>query len=111
MVVVMWAWLTKVGVAWKNFAVELFQKLETMLFVVVRKYIVAQYCTHSFMLVGMLQVDVPVFGYRDTVRVIDDMAQVHSLQDGHGGWNDDMALVRTFRGTSYFGDHIELVDP
>ena len=27
------------------------------------------------------------------VRIIDDMAEVHRLQDEHGGWVDDMALV------------------
>ena len=27
------------------------------------------------------------------MRVLDDLALVHQLQDGHGGWNDDMALV------------------
>ena len=46
-----------------------------------------------------VQMDVPVFGYRDVVRVIDDMVQVYSLQDGHGGWNDDMALVNYDRNT------------
>ena len=30
----------------------------------------------------------------DVVRIIDDMAEVHMLQDDHGGWVDDMALVR-----------------
>lgn len=45
----------------------------------------------------MLQVDVPVFHYGDVVRVLDDMVQVHSLQTGHGDWNDDMALVNILR--------------
>ena len=40
-----------------------------------------------------IQVDVPIFYYGDVVRVIDDMALVCSLQEGHGGWNDDIALV------------------
>ena len=35
-----------------------------------------------------------MFGYGDIVRVSDDMVKVHSLQPGHGEWNDDMALVR-----------------
>lgn len=35
-----------------------------------------------------------MFHYGDTVRISDDMARVHSLQPGHGEWNDDMALVR-----------------
>ena len=33
------------------------------------------------------------FKVNDVVRVINDISQVHSLQDGHGGWSDDMALV------------------
>ena len=48
----------------------------------------------------MLQVDVPVFHYGDVVRVLDDMVQVHSLQTGHGDWNDDMALVNKFNNSS-----------
>lgn len=28
------------------------------------------------------------------VRVIDDIAAVHNYQEDHGGWNDDMALVK-----------------
>ena len=28
------------------------------------------------------------------VRVINDIAEVHTLQDEHGGWIDDMALVK-----------------
>ena len=27
------------------------------------------------------------------VRVLDDIATVHSFQENHGGWVDDMALV------------------
>ena len=34
-----------------------------------------------------------MYGYRDVVRVIDDMAEVNSLQTDHGGWDDDIALV------------------
>jgi hypothetical protein len=37
--------------------------------------------------------DIPVFGYGDVVCISDDMVRVHSLQPGHGEWNDDMALV------------------
>ena len=33
------------------------------------------------------------FSVGDVVRIIDDIAMVHDLQDGHGGWVDDMALV------------------
>lgn len=29
----------------------------------------------------------------DVVRMISDMAEVYRLQQGHGEWNDDMALV------------------
>ena len=29
----------------------------------------------------------------DIVRVIDDLALAHQLQEGHGGWHDDIALV------------------
>ena len=34
------------------------------------------------------------FKVNDVVRVINDISQVHSLQESHGGWSDDMALVR-----------------
>lgn len=37
--------------------------------------------------------DVPRIVIGSVVRVLDDIAKVHELQDGHGGWNDDMALV------------------
>ena len=30
----------------------------------------------------------------DVVRIIDDIAEVHTLQEDHGGWVDDIALVR-----------------
>jgi hypothetical protein len=33
------------------------------------------------------------FSEGDVVKVIDDMSMVHDLQDDHGGWIDDMALV------------------
>lgn len=33
-----------------------------------------------------------LFREGDVVRVLDDLAEVHRLQDGHGGWNDDIAL-------------------
>ena len=29
----------------------------------------------------------------DVIRILDDISMVHNLQDGHGGWVDDMALV------------------
>lgn len=38
------------------------------------------------------------FSVGDVVRIIDDIAMVHDLQEGHGGWVDDMALVRTSIG-------------
>ena len=34
------------------------------------------------------------FKVNDVVRVINDISQVHTLQENHGGWSDDMALVR-----------------
>ena len=43
------------------------------------------------------QVDVPVFEPGDVVRMISDMAEVYRLQQGHGEWNDDMALVSGYR--------------
>jgi E3 ubiquitin-protein ligase mind-bomb len=39
------------------------------------------------------KVDVPMFESGDVVRMISDMAEVYRLQQGHGEWNDDMALV------------------
>ena len=36
---------------------------------------------------------VPQFSSGDVVRILDDIATVHKLQEGHGGWVDDMALV------------------
>lgn len=33
------------------------------------------------------------FNTGDVIRVIDDIAKVHDLQENHGGWVDDMALV------------------
>lgn len=40
-----------------------------------------------------IQVDIPVFEHGEVVRILDDIVKVHSLQPGHGEWNDDMALV------------------
>ena len=37
---------------------------------------------------------VPTFSIGDTVRVISDEAEMRSLQEGHGGWVDDMRSVR-----------------
>ena len=34
-----------------------------------------------------------LFNTGDVIRVIDDIAKVHDLQESHGGWVDDMALV------------------
>ena len=33
------------------------------------------------------------FSVGDVVRVLDDIAKVHNLQENHGGWVDDIALV------------------
>ena len=40
-----------------------------------------------------MQVEGPDILPDDVVRVIDDMAEVHRLQSGSKGWDDDMALV------------------
>ena len=37
--------------------------------------------------------EVEQFHVGDVVRILDDIAKVHNLQDDHGGWVDDMALV------------------
>lgn len=37
---------------------------------------------------------VHLFRVGDVVRVIDDIAEVNKLQEGHGGWHDNIALVR-----------------
>ena len=34
-----------------------------------------------------------MFECGDIVRMISDMAEAYRLQQGHGEWNDDMALV------------------
>ena len=34
-----------------------------------------------------------LFNTGDVIRVIDDIAKVHDLQENHGGWVDNMALV------------------
>ena len=38
-------------------------------------------------------IQVELFNTGDVIRVIDDIAKVHDLQENHGGWVDDMALV------------------
>ena len=40
-----------------------------------------------------IQVEGNSFQCGDAVRVSDDMTLVHQLQDGHGEWADDIALV------------------
>ena len=40
-----------------------------------------------------VQVDIPLFEPGDVVRMISDIAEVYKLQQGHGEWSDDMALV------------------
>ena len=40
-----------------------------------------------------MQVEGPDILPDDVIRVIDDMAEVHRLQQNFGGWEDDMALV------------------
>ena len=34
-----------------------------------------------------------MFSKGDVIRVIEDIALCHELQQNHGEWNDDMALV------------------
>ena len=48
-------------------------------------------CTY----VGLVHLlfQVPQHSGGDVVRILDDIAVVHDLQEGHGGWVDDMALV------------------
>lgn len=41
----------------------------------------------------VLVLKVDSFKEGDVVRIIDDIAEVHTLQTDHGGWVDDMALV------------------
>ena len=38
-------------------------------------------------------VQVEQFSTGDVIRILDDIATVHDLQENHGGWVDDMALV------------------
>ena len=40
-----------------------------------------------------VQVEMPEFECGDVVRMISDMAEAYRLQQGHGEWNDDLALV------------------
>ena len=65
---------------------------------VVMKTIIASYsdvrhCMGSNNCAMYLQVDGPDILPDDVVRVIDDMAEVHRLQQAGRGWEDDMALV------------------
>ena len=41
----------------------------------------------------VLGMQVQEYATGDVVRIINDIARVHDLQDGHGGWVDDIALV------------------
>lgn len=44
---------------------------------------------------SMFQVEVPAFSPDEVVRIMDDMKEVEKLQTrDHGGWNDDMAMVK-----------------
>ena len=47
------------------------------------------------------------FSVGDVVRVLDDMSKVHTLQENHGGWIDDMALV----GGAGHAAVLHLIDP
>ena len=55
-----------------------------------------------------MQVSIPLFQRGDVVRVIEDMAEVFSLQKGHGEWVDDMALVRESNETTIICTRNEL---
>lgn len=60
------------------------------------------YCGDTIFIINqqaLTKVDVPQFSVGDVVRVLDDMSQVNYLQDGHGGWTDDMALALGQLGT------------
>ena len=46
-----------------------------------------------FMCTCILFIQVELFNTGDVIRVVDDIAKVHDLQENHGGWVDDMALV------------------
>ncbi len=37
----------------------------------------------------------------EVVRIVDDIAEAYRLQKDHGGWNDDMALVRILHTCIY----------
>ena len=45
------------------------------------------------------QVEGPVHNHDDVVRVLDDIAEVHRLQQDHCGWEDDMVLVSLYTCT------------
>ena len=34
-----------------------------------------------------------LFSSGDAIRIVNDIGKVHQLQENHGGWVDDMALV------------------
>ncbi len=40
-----------------------------------------------------MQADVPHYCSGDVVTVMDDLKEVMKMQQDHGGWNEDMALV------------------
>ena len=43
----------------------------------------------------LVQVEMPVFECGDVVRMVSDIAEAYRLQQGHGDWNDEMAMVCT----------------
>lgn len=43
----------------------------------------------------MSKANFPLYEVGDVVRMIEDMNKVRQLQEGHRGWKDDMALVRS----------------
>ena len=48
---------------------------------------------HVIMCMFCTFIQIPQHSGGDVIRVLDDIATVHDLQEGHGGWVDDMALV------------------
>ena len=48
-----------------------------------------------YLLIILMQVDLPHYDIGDAVHVVDDLAELHRMQSNIGDWNDDMALVGT----------------
>jgi len=63
--------------------------------------------------VAVVKVDVPQYACGDVVRIMDDMAEIRKLQQGHGEWNEDMATtvgqLGVVKGVSNEGNAIVVV--